>query len=54
VQSIQVLKIFDVIEKAKQSGGLFTAKILFFLLMRFTVSVNHNKTLGAVEKDGLH
>ena len=40
-----VKDIREVIEKAKQSSGLFTAKIRLYLLMRFIVFQNHNKIL---------
>jgi putative ATPase len=38
-----VKDIREVIEKAKQSGGLFTSKNPFCLSMRFIVLANHNK-----------
>lgn len=38
-----VKDIREVIGKAKQSGGLFTSKTRFCLLMRFIDLVNHNK-----------
>ena len=38
-----VKDIREVIDKAKKSGGLFTAKTRFYLLMKYIVLVNHNK-----------
>ena len=38
-----VKDVREVIEKAKQSGGLFTAKTLFFLLTKYIDSASHNK-----------
>jgi putative ATPase len=45
--------IREVIDKAKQSGGMFTTKILFYLLMihRFSKS-QQDSLLAAVEKVG--
>ena len=38
-----VKDVRDVIEKAKQSGGLFTTKIQFYLLTKYIGSANHSK-----------
>jgi putative ATPase len=45
--------IREVIDKAKQSGGMFTTKTQSYLLMRFNALANQQDSLlAAVEKDG--
>ena len=51
-----VKDVREVIEKPKETTVCLRLKILFYLLMKFTVSANHSKILcwQLLKKDGLH